>query len=120
MNTDRIYALSIVNEYSKKEDSKVVQLKKLDSKVKTAPLILAISLGIVFTLILGTGMCFCMGVLIEGNIAFIIGIILGIIGIVGCSFNYFIYRKYLTFNKAKYAGDIIEIAKEIANKEDWF
>lgn len=30
MNTNKIYAESIVNEYSKKEDSKVVRLKKLD------------------------------------------------------------------------------------------
>ena len=33
MNTDKIYAESIVNEYSAKKTSKVVALKKLDAKV---------------------------------------------------------------------------------------
>ena len=33
MNTDKIYAESIANEYSVKNDSKVVALKKLDKKV---------------------------------------------------------------------------------------
>ena len=35
MNTDKIYAESIANEYSVKKSSKVVKLKKLDRKVKT-------------------------------------------------------------------------------------
>lgn len=34
MNTDKVYAQSIANEYSKKSTSKVVALKKLDNKVK--------------------------------------------------------------------------------------
>lgn len=34
MNTDKIYAESIVNEYAPKDTSKVVALKKLDAKAK--------------------------------------------------------------------------------------
>lgn len=56
MNTDKIYAKSIVNEYSVKNDSRVVALKTLDKKVKTLPLIIAIVLGMISTLVLGTGM----------------------------------------------------------------
>lgn len=33
MNTDRVYAQSIANEYSKKSTSKVVALKKLDNNL---------------------------------------------------------------------------------------
>ena len=34
MNTDKIYAESIANEYAKKDEKKVVALKKLDKKAK--------------------------------------------------------------------------------------
>lgn len=61
MNTDKIYAQSIANEYSVKNDSKVVALKKLDKKVKEFPLITAIVLGVISTLALGTGMSLTMG-----------------------------------------------------------
>ncbi len=36
MNTDKIYAEAIVNEYSKKSASKVVALRKLDSAQKAS------------------------------------------------------------------------------------
>ena len=34
MNTDKIYAETIANEYTKKDTSKVVALRKLDKKAK--------------------------------------------------------------------------------------
>ena len=59
MNTDKIYAEAIVNEYSKKSASKVVALKKLDRKAKAPAEIFAYSFGIVSALLLGVGMCLC-------------------------------------------------------------
>ena len=47
MNTDKIYAESIANEYSVKNDSKVVALKKLDKKVKDFPLIVSMVIGVI-------------------------------------------------------------------------
>ena len=34
MNTDKIYAEQLANEYAPKDDSKVVALKKLDARAK--------------------------------------------------------------------------------------
>lgn len=93
MNTDKIYAEHIANEYSKKENSKVKQLKKLDAKAKNPANIFAFTFGIISLLILGVGMCLAMEVIASGVVAFIAGIIIGIIGIIGCSINYFIYKK---------------------------
>lgn len=95
MNTDKIYAEHIANEYSKKENSKVKQLKKLDAKAKNPANIFAFTFGIISLLILGVGMCLAMEVIASGVVAFIAGIIIGIIGIIGCSINYFIYKKKL-------------------------
>ena len=95
MNTDKIYAEQIANEYSKKETTKVKQLRKLDAKAKTPANIFAYTFGILSALVLGTGMCLCMNVIGSGIVMFIIGIIVGIIGIIGCSVNYPIYKKLL-------------------------
>lgn len=117
MNTDKIYAESVANEYSVKNDTKVVALRKLDRKVKDFPLAFALSIGIVFTLVMGTGMCFTMGVLgNETEAAFLFGIVLGVVGIIGMVANYPIYKKILAGRKEKYAGDIIQLANEISRE----
>ncbi len=118
MNTDKIFAEAIANEYSVKNTSKVVQLKKLDKKVKTPPLALAIVLGTIATLLLGIGMCLSMGVLGNGGTGLLVlGCIIGVIGIAGVSVNYVIYKKFLNKRKQKYAGDIITLANAISEAE---
>ena len=118
MDTDKIYAEAIVNEYSKKETSKVMALKKLDNKVKLFPRIFTYTFGVISSLVLGIGMCLAMRVIGEGEIMFVLGIIIGLIGIVGVSVNYPIYKKILNSRKEKYAFDIIELAKEITDKNE--
>ncbi len=117
MNTDRIYAESIANQYSQKETSKVLALKKLDRKAKLPSDIFAYSFGIVSSLILGLGMCLCMGVLGGGgSTLFALGIAVGTVGILGCSVNYPIYKEIRQKGMKKYASDIILLANEIADK----
>ncbi len=116
MNTNKIYAEHIANEYSAKKKSKVIALKKLDKKAKLPANIFVYTNGILMSLILGLGMCLSMGVI--GNGKFIaLGIIIGIIGIVGVSTNYFSYKKILKESKEKYAQDIIRLANEISEEE---
>ena len=117
MNTDKIYAEHIANEYSVKKESKVIALKKLDRKAKLPANIFAYTNGIIMSLIMGTGMCLSMDVIGNGNFM-ILGIIIGIIGIIGVSTNYFSYKKILDNSKAKYAQDIIKLAKEISENEE--
>ncbi len=118
MNTDKIYAESIANEYSPKETSKVVALKKLDRKAKLPSDIFAYTFGIISALLLGLGMCLCMGEIGSGStLTFIIGIIVGVLGMIGCSVNYRIYKILRSIGKDKYASDIMLLAKEIAEQE---
>ena len=115
MNTDKIYAEAIVNEYSKKSASKVVALKKLDRRAKLPAQVFAYSFGIVCALVAGTGMCLSMGVIGSGTAVFTaLGVAVGILGFAGAAVNYPIYRKILERGKEKYAGDIIRLATEIA------
>lgn len=117
MNTDKIYAESIANEYSIKNDSKVVALKKLDKKVKEFPLILAIVIGVAATLVLGTGMSLAMGAIGSGtDVSFIAGVILGVSGMIGMAVNYPVYKRVIANRKGRYAGDIIRLANEITKE----
>ena len=115
MNTDKIYAEQIANEYAPKKTSKVVALKKLDQKAKRPAEIFTFTFGIIFSLILGTGMSLCMGAIGgDTTLSMVIGVI---VGIVGCGINYPIYKRILEKNKQKYVSDIIRLAKEIAEEE---
>ena len=115
MNTDKIYAEAIANEYAHKDTTKVVQLKKLDAKAKRPANIFAYTFGIVSSLVLGVGMCLAMKVIGDGStVSFGVGIGVGLLGILGASINYPIYKKMLEKGKKKYASDIIRLAKEIA------
>ena len=116
MNTDKIYAEQIANEYSQKETTKVKQLKKLDAKAKMPATIFAYTFGIISALILGVGMCLTMEVLASGIGAFIAGIVVGIVGLIGCGVNYPIYKKLLEKGKNKYGSDILRLAKEISEE----
>ena len=114
MNTDKIYAESIAKEYAPKDSSKIVALRKLDRKAKMPATIFTYTFGIISSLVLGTGMCFAMQVLGSTVIDMIIGIIVGIVGIIGCGVNYPIYKKMLENGKKKYAYEIVELAREIS------
>ncbi len=117
MNTDKIYAEAIANEYAPKKTSKVVALRKLDRKAKLPSDIFGYTFGIVSALVLGTGMSLSMQVIGSGVGSFVAGIITGVVGIIGCSINYPIYKKLRQKGKDKYANDIIELAKEISEEE---
>ena len=117
MNTDKIYAEHIANEYAPKQTSKVKALKKLDAKAKSPANIFTYTLGVLSSLIFGTGMCLSMGVIGAGTpLVMGIGIAIGCIGILGVSVNYPLYKKILAKSKSKYAADIITLANEIANE----
>lgn len=119
MNTDKIFAQALANEYAPKVDSKVVALKKLDRKAKLPANICGYTLGIVSCLVFGTGMCLCMGVIGGATvISFVIGLALGIAGILGMSVNYMLYKRLLEQGKQKYAFEIMELAKEICESEN--
>ena len=113
MNTDKIIAESIAKDYAPKESSKLVALKKLDNKAKLPATIFTYTLGIISSLVFGAGMCMAMKVIGGGMV---IGIIVGIIGMLGCGVNYPIYKKMLEKGKAKYAYEIVELARQISEQ----
>ena len=114
MNTDKIYAESIAKEYAPKDSSKIVALRKLDRKAKMPATVFTYTFGILSALVLGTGMCLAMQVLGSGTFSMVAGIIIGVIGMIGCGVNYPIYCRKLEKGKKKYAYEIVELAREIS------
>ena len=109
MNTDKIYAEQLANEYAPKDTSKVVALRKLDAKAKQPASIFTYTLGVLSALVFGQ-----IG---SGTAAsFVVGIFIGILGIFGMSVNYPVYRKLLAKGKKKYAFEILELAKKISGQ----
>ena len=117
MNTDKIYAEQLANEYAPKDTSKVIALRKLDAKAKLPATVFTYSFGIISALVLGVGMCLAMGQIGSGSTgSFVLGIVIGIIGMIGMGVNYPIYKRILENGKKKYAFEIMELAKEISEK----
>ncbi|MBE7036211.1 MAG: dihydropteridine reductase [Ruminococcaceae bacterium] len=117
MNTDKILAEAIAKDYAPKDNSKIVALKKLDKKAKLPATVFTYTFGIISALIVGTGMSFAMQVIGSGVAGMAAGIVIGIIGFILCGINYPIYKKMLERGKAKYAYEIVELAREISEKE---
>lgn len=113
MNTDKILAESIAKDYAPKESSKIVALKKLDNLAKLPATIFTYTCGIISALVFGTGMSMAMQVIGGGMV---LGTIIGIIGLIGCGLNYPLYKKMLEKGKAKYAYEIVRLAREIADE----
>lgn len=117
MNTDKIYAEHLANEYAPKDDSKVIALRKLDARAKLPATVFTYAVGILSALIAGVGMCLSMNVIGSGSmVSFVIGVIIGIIGLAGMGINYPVYKKMLAKGKKKYAFEIMELAKEISEE----
>ncbi len=113
MNTDRIFAEQIANEYAPKDTARIVALRKLDRHAKRPALVFAYAMS----LVLGVGMCLAMQVIGDGSaLTMGVGIAVGTVGIAGVSVNYLLYRKLLEKGKRKYASDIIRLAREITGE----
>lgn len=119
MNTNKNVAERIASEYTTKEPNKITQLKKLHRRAKLMPNIICYTLGILCCLLLGLGMSFTMKIIGKGAIEYMVsGSVIGVIGIIGISTNYFLYKKLFGISKIKYGNDIIELAKNITNEEN--
>lgn len=117
MNTDKIYAEQLANEYAPKNDSKVIALHKLDTRAKLPATIFTYAFGIISALITGIGMCLSMSVIGNSTtMIFVLGVVIGIIGLAGMGLNYPVYKKMLAKGKQKYAFEIMELAKEISEE----
>lgn len=104
----------ICNDYIEKECSKLDELVALDRKVKQPAKVMAYTVGMVGSLIFGTGMCIAMGVIGKKKWS---GVVIGSAGMGLLAGNYYLYCAYLKERKSEYADRIIGLGNEISEKE---
>lgn len=106
---------AIKRQYVKIEEptSKLERLRDLDAKVKRLPTILGLSLGIVGTLIFGTGMTFFL----EWIKYWFLGIPLSIVGLIFISLAMPVYKKIKEKNINKYRDEIISLSDSLLSGE---
>lgn len=108
INNQVIKAQNIREQYLNREENKMEQLKRLDSKVKMPGRIAAGSLSTAGALLLGTGMS---NILVWDDMN--IGLATGIFGLVIAVLSYPVYSFITGKRKKKYADEIIKLSDEL-------
>ena len=103
---------NIKNRYVKNElDEKRMLVRRLDARVTTIPLVVALSMGIIGVLVFGFGMS---SIMVWNN--WPLGIICSIFGVLIMMPAYFVYKAIYNCLKNKYKDKIIELSNEILNE----
>ena len=105
----------IRKKYLPKEEDKMGQLRKLHSIPSQKAQAASIALGVIGTLILGTGMSLCMTDLgaALGTLAMVLGIVVGLTGLVLVALAYPVYNRVLKKEREKIAPEILRLTDEL-------
>lgn len=101
---------AIKTEYD--DQSSLRKLEELDKRVKSFPIIISLTFGILGTLVFGLGLT-C--ILKWSNYTF--GILLALCGSLILGIAYPLYNYFYNKNKAKYKDEIVRISNELLNEE---
>lgn len=99
----------IRQKYIPNEEGKMDKLRKLDKSVEIPGMIVSITLGIIGTLLFGVGMT-CTMVWTD---YFVLGIVVGVVGIVLLAVCYPLYSMITRRRRKKLAPRILELSEEL-------
>jgi hypothetical protein len=105
--------LNIRKKYLPKEETKLEELKRLDSLVQNSGVTESLCAGIGGCLIFGLGLCFVLEV--TGRIIWL-GVVLGLVGTFGMLAAFPVYRKIFNKAKAQHSPRILELASELSGQ----
>lgn len=100
----------ILEKYVPREESKMDTLRRLDESAARPGTIVSLIVGIISSLVMGTGMCCCM---VWAESMFIPGIIIGVIGMAGMASAYPLYFRITKKRREKLAPEIIRLSDEL-------
>lgn len=102
----------IRKKYMPKEEDKMEQLRKLDAEVTKPGTMWSIVVGIVGSLLLGIGMSCTM---VWADSFFVLGIVVGIIGMVVIGMAYPVYTRITERQREKLGPQILALTEELSN-----
>ena len=103
--------LRIRKKYLPKEETKLEELKRLDSLVHSSGVMQGLCAGIGGCLVFGLGLCLAMEVI--GHMIWL-GVILGLVGTAGMLAAFPIYRKIFHKAKSQHSPRILELAAQLS------
>lgn len=109
----------IRKKYLPQGESKMDELKRLDSTVQTSGIMESLCTGISGALIFGLGLCLAMQVIGNGGFLLILGMLLVILGTVVMIAAYPVYRKIFRKTKAKFTPRILELTNELGAEKGY-
>ena len=106
---------AIRKKYLPPEEDKMEQLRRLHSIPTQKAQAASIAIGVLGTLILGTGMSLCMTELgaALGHLAMVIGILVGLFGLVMVALAYPVYNIVLRKGRQRIAPEILRLSEEL-------
>lgn len=105
----------IRRKYLPKEENKMEQLRRLDRIPHQKAQAWSIALGVIGTLIMGTGMSLCMTELsgFLGGTAMFVGIPVGVAGMVLVALAYPVYNRILKKERQRIAPEVLRLTDEL-------
>lgn len=105
----------IRNQYLPKEADPMEQLQKLHQSATQKAQVASIAIGVIGALLLGTGMSLCMtefGAAL-GNLAMLIGILVGLVGMVFVALAYPVYNRVQKKERERIAPVILRLSDQL-------
>lgn len=105
----------IRSKYLPREEDKMEQLRRLHHSASKKAQSVAITLGVIGALIMGTGMSICMTELSTffGEPALLIGIAVGVVGMTLVALAYPVYNRTLRKVRQQIAPEILRLTDEL-------
>lgn len=106
---------NIRKKYLPREEDKMEQLRKLHNSASQKAQAWAIAIGVIGTLIMGTGMSLAMTELgaALGSLSMVIGILVGIVGMILVALAYPVYNRVLAKERQRIAPEILRLTDDL-------
>ena len=107
----------IRQKYQLQEEDNMSRIRKLDASVTKKATINSLVIGIIGSLVMGTGMSLIMTDLgnilgMQGTVSIVIGVASGLVGILLIGAAYPVYNKVLKVEREKIASEILKLTEE--------
>ncbi len=104
---------NIRKKYLPTED-KMEQLRRLDRSAAKKGTLVSVTVGVIFALVLGVGMCCTM---VWAGPWFIPGVVIGLLGIAGVAAAYPLYIRITKKERERLAPEILKLTEELSKTE---
>ena len=114
-NDQEFLVQKIRTQYTEKQHTELDELKALDAKVKKPANVFAYTYGSVSAVVMGTGMSLAMTQIgaALGDLAMVLGIVVGVVGMVLVALAYPLYNRVLKKQREKIAPEILRLSDEL-------